>query len=54
MRHKTNATNRKAEIILATIEKNSYINVEEFFRKMHGTSPLEVSRKHSVKRHVAA
>lgn len=34
VRHKTNETNKRTEIALAAIEKNSEINVEDFFRKM--------------------
>ena len=31
----TNATNKRAEIALAAIEKNSDVNLEEFFKKMN-------------------
>ena len=31
----TNATNKRAEIELAAIEKNSDVNLEEFFKKMN-------------------
>ena len=34
-RAKTNATNKRAEIALAAIEKNSDVNLEEFFKKMN-------------------
>lgn len=34
-RAKTNATNKRAEIALAAIEKNSNVNLEEFFKKMN-------------------
>ena len=35
MRKKTNETNRRTEIVLAAIEKNSEIDVEDFFKKMN-------------------
>lgn len=34
-RAKTNATNRRAEIAMAAIEKNTDVDLEEFFRKMN-------------------
>ena len=34
-RAKTNATNRRAEIAMAAIEKNTNVDLEEFFRKMN-------------------
>ena len=34
MRKKTNETNRRTEIVLAAIEKNSEIDVEDFFKKI--------------------
>ena len=34
-RAKTNATNKRAQIALAAIEKNSDVNLEEFFKKMN-------------------
>ena len=34
-RAKTNATNKRAEIALAALEKNSDVNLEEFFKKMN-------------------
>ena len=34
-RAKANATNKRAEIALAAIEKNSDVNLEEFFKKMN-------------------
>lgn len=34
-RAKTNATNKRAEIALAAIGKNSDVNLEEFFKKMN-------------------
>ena len=37
-RMKTNATNRRAEIALAAIEKDSNIDMEAFFRKMNPPS----------------
>ena len=33
-RAKTNATNKRAEIALAAIEKNSDVDLEQFFKKM--------------------
>jgi len=35
MRNKTNETNRRTEIVLVAIEKNSGIDVEDFFKKMN-------------------
>lgn len=32
---KTNATNKRAQIAMAAIEKNSDLDLEEFFRKMN-------------------
>ncbi len=37
-RYKTNQTNRQTEIILAAIEKNSTIDIEDFFKKMNPPS----------------
>ena len=34
-RAKTNATNKRAEIAMAAIEKNTNVDLEEFFRKMN-------------------
>lgn len=34
-RAKTNATNKRAEIAMAAIEKNTDVDLEEFFRKMN-------------------
>lgn len=34
-RAKTNATNRRAEIAMAAIERNTDVDLEEFFRKMN-------------------
>ena len=34
-RAKTNATNKRAEIALAAIEKNTDVDMEEFFKKMN-------------------
>lgn len=33
-RYKTNETNKRSEIVIAAIEKNSEIDVEDFFKKM--------------------
>ena len=38
-RTKTNATNKRAEIALAAIEKNSDVDLEEFFKKMNLPRP---------------
>ena len=35
MRHITNETNRRAEIVLAAINKNSDVDVEEFLKKLN-------------------
>lgn len=35
MRKKANDTNKRTEIVLAAIEKNSEIDVEDFFKKMN-------------------
>ena len=35
MRHKTNETNRRTEIVLAAIKNNSDIDVEEFLKKLN-------------------
>ena len=42
-RHKTNETNKRTEIILAAIEKNSEIDVEDFFKKI--TPPLKTYKE---------
>lgn len=36
-RAKTNATNKRAQIALAAIEKNTDVNLEEFFKKMNSS-----------------
>ena len=38
-RAKTNATNKRAQIALAAIEKNSDVDLEEFFKKMNQPRP---------------
>lgn len=38
-RAKTNATNKRAQIALAAIEKNSDVDLEEFFKKMNPPRP---------------
>ena len=35
MRHRTNETNRRTEIVLAAINKNSDVDVEEFLKKLN-------------------
>lgn len=35
MRHKTNETNRRTEVLLAAIEKNPDMDMEDFIRKMN-------------------
>ena len=35
IRHKTNETNRRTEIIMAALEKNQDIDVEEFLKKLN-------------------
>ena len=38
-RAKTNATNKRAQIALAAIEKNSDVDLDEFFKKMNQPRP---------------
>lgn len=45
MRHKTNETNRRTEIVLATINKNADVDVEEFLKKLN---PPRKSAKRSL------
>lgn len=48
MRHKTNETNRRTEIILAAIEKNSDLDVEEFMKKMAPPQKSEAEKLNSM------
>ena len=45
VRHKTNETNKRSEIVIAAIEKNSEVDVEEFFKKM---TPSRKTRKEKL------
>ena len=45
VRHKTNETNKRSEIVIAAIEKNSEIDVEDFFKKM---TPPRKTRKEKL------